>query len=86
LIFHWPSRSATIAQDCAKWHHLASKPPFIIKSHPCGSLGAIPERHKKTNDWRKRAAQLKSTIKERRAIFAVNANAKRQRQRQHTNK
>ena len=64
---------ATIAQDRAQWHRLATKPPFAIGKpflrQPRGDTRATPE------DQRLAIARRNAEIKERRAIFAANANA-----------
>jgi hypothetical protein len=64
---------ATIAQDRAKWHRLATKTPFAIGKpllwQPRGDTRATPE------DQRLAIARRNAEIKERRAIFAANANA-----------
>ena len=64
---------AAIAQDRAKWHQLATKPPFAIGKpflrQPRGDTRATPE------DQRLAIARRAAEIKERRAIFAANADA-----------
>ena len=64
---------ASIAQDRAKWNRLATKPPFAIGKpflrQPRGDTRATPE------DQRLAIARRAAEVKERRAIFAVNANA-----------
>ena len=64
---------ATIAQDRAQWHRLATQPPFAIGKpflrQPRGDTRATPE------DQRLAIARRAAEVKERRAIFAANANA-----------
>jgi hypothetical protein len=64
---------ATIAQGRAKRHRLATKPRFAIGKlflrQPRGDTRATPE------DQRLAIARRNAEIKERRAIFAANANA-----------
>jgi hypothetical protein len=63
---------ATLAQGRALWHRLAPKPPFAIGKpflrQPRGDTRATPE------DQRVAIARRAAEIKERRAIFAANAN------------
>jgi hypothetical protein len=62
-----------VAQNRAKWHRLATKPPFAIGKlflqQPRGDTRATPEDH------RLAIARRNAEIKERRVIFAANANA-----------
>ena len=64
---------ATLAQDRAKWHSLATKAPFPIGKpfvrQPRADTRTTPE------DKRLAIARRAIEIKERRAVFAANANA-----------
>jgi hypothetical protein len=64
---------ATIAQGHEKWHRLATKPPLAIGKpilrQPRGDTRATSE------DQRLAIARRATEIKERRAVFAANANA-----------
>jgi hypothetical protein len=66
---------ATIAQDRAKWHRLATKPSFAIGKPFLRQPRGEHETRATPEDQRLAIARRNAEIKERQAIFAANANA-----------